>query len=466
MTIRKWLVLAALLFAPPSAWAQDRTATSDPEFAWRQSLPLNPGEKRIMTIGGTELRALTIADGKLFAAMGYWRDTEMQNPSLPGAQVLRLDSPDAPWRVDLELTDRNARGLRLYQTISILKAVRFTTDSAGKPLDAPTDILMAGVWKRGPGLDVFSRVFGSMATPWWKSRIPGQEDAPRGTQIRSFALHKDRVTGVDIVFAGAVKAVFAGVYSRDHGNIDWRQQPDWVADASVSTGESRGRVASLLDCGGKLYAAAYDTLYQRVDGQQPVWRPVFKTEIHAQSSKVTGLRGLDCVDETSSGAPYLLATVEDDPARIYRIEPDHEFKSTLELNVSEFLTRAFNMEARYAIVAYNDMMEYPDGKGACRRRFLGLEVATPEAPVTYNRHNPDAHYLVRECNGSYAVREVRDPQIVPKPQLVAVRAMAVSPFPADPAGTIYAGGFDANSHDVHNTAWLYRGVPANAAVAR
>ena len=57
------------------------------------------------------------------------------------------------------------------------------------------------------------------------------------------------------------------------------------------------------------------------------------------------------------------------------------------------------------------------------------------------------------------MREIRDKQITPEPQLVSVRTLAVTPFSSDPPGTVYAGGFDANHNPVHNTAWLYKGVP-------
>ena len=59
------------------------------------------------------------------------------------------------------------------------------------------------------------------------------------------------------------------------------------------------------------------------------------------------------------------------------------------------------------------------------------------------------------CYGKF-----KDSQIEPKPDLVAVRTLTLSPFPTDPVGTVYAGGFDANRNPVHNTAWLYKGVPA------
>ena len=37
----------------------------------------------------------------------------------------------------------------MYQAISTLEKVRFTTDSTGQPLADPVDFLLAGVWKRG-----------------------------------------------------------------------------------------------------------------------------------------------------------------------------------------------------------------------------------------------------------------------------------------------------------------------------
>jgi hypothetical protein len=69
---------------------------------------------------------------------------------------------------------------------------------------------------------------------------------------------------------------------------------------------------------------------------------------------------------------------------------------------------------------------------------------------------------VRDCKGSYTVNWVQDASLNPVPKLVAVRAISLSPFALDPVGTIYVGGFDAGNapaQGVHNTAWLYKGVP-------
>ena len=404
MKIRKWISLfLAQFLAATVCWAQVQRV---PEFVWKQSLPIRGGGAQITAIGGTELRELVVFDKKLFAANGYWMDTEKANPALPGAQVLRLDGPDSQWQVDLELTDRNPQGLRTYQAISTLEKVRFTTDSAGHALADPVDLLLAGVWSREGGLDVFSRGIGS---GWSKISILGQEDVPRGTQVRAFALHKDQITGGDIVFAGATNAIFAGKYDREHRNVVWNPQPEWRGNFADDPDGPKGRVASFAECNGKCYAAAYDTIYERVDGKSPAWKKVFETTIHARSNRVTGFRGLTCIGGPSGAGDVLLVGVEDNPSRIYRIDPREigpsgECDGTLELNVSSFLTKALGTETTYAIVAYNNMTKYPDPVNGSNV-LIGLEAATPFASHTFaGRHTPNGYYLVRDGNSGYAVR--------------------------------------------------------------
>ncbi len=481
--MRKWRSIVAnsiLFLAPALCWAQQDQQQlhpanvhngqdrSFPEFTWRQSLPIRSGDPGIGKIGGTEVRALAIFDGKLFAAIGYWKDTEQENLALPGAQVLRLDGVNSEWQVDFQLDERMPVGRRRYQAISNLKAVRFAVDDAGEPLDPPVNLLLAGVWSHG-GLEVFSRATGSPSFPWSRIRIPGHENAPPGSQVRSFALHKDQITGVDVVFAGASNAIFTGRYNRTQKSIVWNPQPEWQGE--VGRPSAKGRVSSFAECNGKLYAAVHGVIYERLDGPSPEWKKIFETTIQdANDPAVTGLRGLTSIRNNSGPGEVLLASVEDSPARIYRIDP-HEiaasglYGATLELDVSAFLTQALGTRVSYGGIAYNDTTEYASHDPHCPFRLIGMEVITPDAPETFgkNKFDPRAFYLIRDCSGHYTLREIADSRIVPKPQLVAVRALAVSPFAADPIGTVYAGGFDANNTPVHNTAWLYRGVPAETA---
>ena len=468
MNLTRWIALfsIALLAAPLcSAEQSDWARGQQLDFMWKQSLPVRSGDPRITAIGGTELRDLAAFDNKLFAAVGYWMDTERASPGLPGAQVLRLDDADAPWQVDLELSDVIPGGMKKYQAVSTLQKVRFTIDRHGQRLARPVELLLAGVWKRDVGLDAFFRVSGPGFYRWTRTPIPGQESAPRGTQIRAFSVHKDQITGNEMVFAGATNAIFVGRYDADGHSVVWQPQPEWHAEgANIPSGASR--IASLADCNGKLYATAHGAIYERLDGISPAWKKVFETIINLPNPAVTGLRGLTCIRDPSGAANVLLVGVEDRPSRIYRIDtratgPTGQYQATMELDVSAFLTRTLGIETTYAIVAYNNMTVYPDTAGACPQLLIGLELITPEAAQWFGEQhfNPHAYYLLRDCRGSYALREIRDKQITPEPQLVSVRTLAVTPFSSDPPGTVYAGGFDANHNPVHNTAWLYKGVP-------
>ncbi len=476
LTWKSLTAFALLFILPMLCWAQQPQQQSDPargrqsqdrgfpEFTWRRSLPIRPGDPSITKIGGTEVRALAVFDGKLYAGIGYWVDTERENLTLPGAQVLRLDAANSEWQIDFELDQRLPSGKRRYQAISNLQAVRFTIDNKGEALDPPVDLLLAGVWSHG-GLEVFFRVTGSPSFPWARIRIPGHENDPSGSQVRSFILHKDRITGADIVFAGASNAIFTGSYDRSEKSIVWNPQPEWQGE--MGRPAAKGRVSSFAECNGKVYAAVHGTIYERSDGAAPAWKKVFETAIEIGNNvHVTGLRGLTSIPNVSGPGEVLLASVEDAPSRIYRIDPHQAdasgmYSATLEIDVSSFLTRALGTNVTYASIAYNDTTAYPDRDGNCPFRLIGMEAITPDARETFGKFKYDvnAHYLIRDCGGHYALREIQDPQIVPKPQLVAVRALAVSPFAADPTGTVYAGGFDANNNPVHNTAWLYRGVP-------
>jgi hypothetical protein len=468
MKTTTWIaLLSASLLTLSLCWAEEARSLSDLslDFTWKQSLPLRSGNPTITAIGGTEVRALAVFDQKLFAATGYWMDTERGSPSLPGAQVLRLDEADSQWQVDLELTDRLPSGVRKYQAISTLANVRFTTDGRGNTLGTPVDLLLAGVWKREIGLDMFWRRTGPGFFPWTKIAIAGQEAAPRGTQLRSFVAHKDSVTGVESVFAGATNAIFSAQYDAGLKTIAWGPQPEWREDTHNRPSAS-SRVASLAECDGTLYATAHDAIFRRSDGSAPTWEKVFETIIHTANRNDTGLRGLTCIRDPSRSANVLLVGVEDNPSRIYRVDPHTtdaagHYGATLELNVSSFLTAALGSEATYAIVAYNNMTEYPVGPGDCPYLLIGLEVVTPQTAEGFGDHhfNPHGYYLLRNCRGEYALREIRDEEVKPEPELVAVRSLALSPFSSDQPGVIYAGGFDANYTPVHNTAWLYKGVP-------
>ena len=364
----------------------------------------------------------------------------------------------------LELDDAGPGGLRKYQAISTLQEVRFTIEQRKQRLAHPVELLLAGVWKRDVGLDAFSRVIGSGYYPWTRTPIPGQEAAARGTQIRAFSLHKDQITGDEIVFAGASNAIFVGKYDAEQQGIVWQPQPEWHAEG-VNIPSGASRVASFADCNGKLYATVHGTIFERVDGSSPSWRKIFETPIYRPGPRVTGLRGLTCIRGTSASAGVLLVGVEDKPSRIYRIDTDAadpagQYQATMELDVSSFLTSALGIETTYAIVAYNNMTEYPDAFSGCPRLLIGLESVTPQAAEWFASAFKSACLLfVVGLPRKLCVAGSRG-QTNRARAATCVRAHARGDTVSiGPARHRLCGGFDANNNAVHNAAWLYKGVP-------
>ena len=135
---------------------------------------------------------------------------------------------------------------------------------------------------------------------------------------------------------------------------------------------------------------------------------------------------------------------------------------TIELNTSNYLATQLGTWVGYDIAAYNNMIVYPQsGSTSCPDLLIGLSIVTAQYANAYENYYPSPSFLVRHCNGSYDFRTIVAPSITPAPSPIATRALAVSQFPGDPAGTIYAGGFDAHSLPAHNTDWVYQGIPTN-----
>jgi hypothetical protein len=275
MTKANAFVLAAVLVLIAAATASTGSGAPDsaqrpgdfPQFVWHQSLPLRFGDPAVTPIGGTEMRALAIFDHKLFAGVGYWMDTEKDNPALPGAQVLRLDAAEAQWQVDVEFAERDPWRVKLrkYMAVSTLVPVSFTIDDEGRALDPPAELLLAGTFSRNVGLDVFSRTTGS---PHWSYTPIASEKIFFESHIRAFAVHRDRKTGAEMVFAGAPNTIFAGHYNRQKQSIVWNPEPDWVGEVR---GSARSRVMSLTECNDKIYATQNNAIFERTDGDAPTW---------------------------------------------------------------------------------------------------------------------------------------------------------------------------------------------------
>jgi hypothetical protein len=411
-------------------------------------------------LGGTEMRLLASHGGRLYAGNGYWQDRP-GTEGRQGAQILVLDAPGARWRVDHAFEDRLANGRLRDLAVGALSEVVFATDGAGHPLPRAIPLLLASTWDLTGAARVFAR---DDSTGGW-SAVTLAADQPEKDflpQIRCFGTHRDRITGVDLVFAGEMpRGVFAGYYDASApGQVRWAAQPELDASA-VSTAFSglagRLRVSSFAEANGRLYAAVGQQIFERVDGPQPRWRLLYTNPLPGHSE--TGLRGLTAVP-VGSGNDMLLAAVEGDAARLVRIDPRTGTEAT-ELELPQFLTRAWGMRVGYTIAAYNDMARVP-APGRGEALLIGLMAFIPRkvpiAPghtvvdVGYGQAESGAWYLVRWPDGHYDLHQVIANFGQP---LTAVRAIQVTPFSSE-RGIVYFAGYDTNKAPVHNTAWIAR----------
>ena len=285
---------------------------------------------------------------------------------------------------------------------------------------------------------------------------------------RSLGLHRDKVTGIDRIFAGnRPLGVMSGVYDpAARGRIRWEKS----AEVEAPAGE---RVMGFCDCNGILYCATSCHLYQRADGPVPVWMDVY---FCPKEIPPCGLRGLSAVPKPGGRGEVLWFTAL---GKARRLDPADEFKETIELDLPVFLTEKLGLKVTFVLSAYNDLMPYvKPGTGETLWLF-GFECCHPAAVVNAHpklkarvqvRDKPDKPHLCFAGNGRYCIRhaqgasityelaEITDPR---EPQLVATRTIVVSPFPEDQAKAFYFAGYDCNGVPSHNTAWIYRGTRGN-----
>jgi hypothetical protein len=413
-------------------------------------------------MGGTEIRVLAAHAGKLYAGNGYWQD----RPGLEGrqgAQILVLDGPGTRWRIDHAFDEWLADGRRRDLAVSALEEVTFVTDGDGTLLPQPVSMLIAANWDLSGTTRVFSR---DDATGSWTAATLALDRPTRGflPQVRSFGRHRDRVTHVDGVFAGQdPRAIFSGTYDPTvAGHIRWSVAPELdlssVSSAGLSGPNGYLRISSFADCNDRLYAAAGQQIYERIDGAQPRWRLVYTNRNPAHSE--TGLRGLTGIPDPAGHGEVLLTAVEGGAARVVRVDPRDGSEAT-ELDLPNFLGQRWGMSAGYVIAAYNDMTKTGDPDGG-QALLIGLEAfVPPRAPIAtghsvvdvgYGRVEAGGWFVVRCQAGPYDIHQVAAP---PGRALVAIRAIRISPFPQEP-DAIYFAGYDGNKAPAHNTGWIYR----------
>jgi hypothetical protein len=457
------LLIAVLL--PLAAPFADERAPGQADQGFDVSYTAGDRDAAGRFMGGTELRNLAAHGGRLYAANGYWMDRPGPEGRQP-AQILVLDGPAARWRVEHSLDERTADGRTpRHLAVSALQSTSFSTDYTGRTLARPQSMLLAGTWDLSGGSQVIGRNEGIGA--WTAMSLPVPRVTSGIQQVRALAQHRDRRTGIDLVFAGndPYGIVSGGYDEAAAGGIRWNAAPELdlsKTGAPSFPGLALLRVSSFAECNGILYAAVGQQIWRRLDGAPPRWELLYTNPYPGFSE--TGLRGLTAVANPSGAGQALLAAVEGEAARIVRIDPSNG-RETTELSVQAFLNSAWATNVGYVIAAYNDMAAVPGPQGQVLL-LIGIETFLPRrSPVPPGHLRVDGlddggWYFVRRGEGRYDLRKIGASHPFTGAPLVATRAIAPSPFAND--DTIYFAGFDANKRAAHNTAWIFRAAKARA----
>jgi arylformamidase len=443
----------------------DNANTSSLSFTFTQDYFPGTKDAHGQFTTGTELNYLVAHDGKLFATVSCW-NLDKNGPN-PGPHVLVKKSATAPWEVDQVFGPD-------YLRAGSMKSVVFTTDRSGKKLDAPVAILIAeaarirpplsaGAWSRDDAKGKWTRMVVTTDT----TRADG--NTTMGTELRAFASHVDRVTGVYHVFAAASKgAIFRGAFDPGvPGRIAWEKAPELDG--------ARARIHGLAEAEGVLYAAVGvipdvtgpegGGIFRRVDGVQPKWEFVYRWEAksaHRRKSMPamrgpTAIPALDGKGEVLIGAPESTGVIE-------VIAPGPMPLATRELDIRDYFAKSWNAtgEMSASLFAYNEFTPFTHPDTGARVHLIGGWIRHPAG----GELNRSSWMLVRDATGHYTHLRVWDPAHPPAEivfgGLRGCRTICVSPFPEDKGRVIYCGGFDATGlggdTKYRDTAWILKGA--------
>jgi poly(A) polymerase len=229
------------------------------DFQWSKDLDLPYTDVNGSALTGTEIIHLVTHKGKIYAGNSYWNETTAPRRG----QVWVKNTFDGKWLRDYQMPTKHSRVPSLY-------SFTFTRNYLGAAI-APDTVLFAGAtYDKGAGMNGPAVVFmRNDATSTWISHNLGfTNHAFDYTQIRSMGFHRDKATGVDLVFAGANPAptgVYAGAYNpASPGKIQWRSSPEFAPSGFQ-------RIMGFAVCNDTLYMATQREVYKRIDGTNPTW---------------------------------------------------------------------------------------------------------------------------------------------------------------------------------------------------
>ena len=450
-------------FKGPSLVPARIESLTDP--AWKWSYAAGYLDSAGQYAGGSEIMHLAGHKGKLYAANGYWEDSHWVVPSgapKQSAQVLRLDSSDGSWEVDLDTGQESPPELNFMKG-NILRSVTFTKDGDGNVLETPEELLVmsAGniyshicVWVRDDdsGQWIHEVVMGGKRQPVVKDKPGIVRWVPRDMEI-----YTDKVTGQEIIFLLAGNpGILSGVY--DPGapsKIRWDSEVEFPREGFLDV-----RPLGMVEANGELYFSGGGTIYKRLDGPDPSYSELLTLEDEL-NVEMGGIRGLSAIDNPHGDGQSLIfmwGPNRESVGQIKRLDPDGKGGYTVhdEVEVRSLMNNALGKEVVQGNVlgAYNNFYPFIDPATGQDLHLIGFQCrVSGDPPYIWQRgYYPGGMYAIRFADGQYKLGEINGTYVPGKPPLTGPRTFALSPFGDQ---RIFAAGNDTNFIVSTDMAWVF-----------
>jgi acetyl esterase/lipase len=427
-------------------------------FRWQPSLTFDAEKTKEGPLPVNAMQ-LVVHRGRLFCGMAT--SFERDRYSRSSSYIFSKAAADAPWELKVDFGPGTSRVGQLF-------SARFENDGDGQPIaGGPQEILVAFTMslagRRGV-LPLQMRVRDDATGRWLTVDLPTPKVA--GSNVREVWLHRDSVTGADLLFVGANPSplgIFVGSYDPTApGRIRWKTTPEIAAQGRRGTSKWFG----MATVNGAMFASDVDSVFRRVDGPRPRWVRVLQFPRGVGDEGGAEVRGLTAVPNPQSltGWPEEKMLVLATQMKIWRMrvpaDADETHDHAVELDLLPWLSQRLGEPVIFAESAFNRLTPFQTASNATPLWPVGFQVIYPVPGKKLSRRDPgsyrlkdDAWFLLRDAQANYTLHRIDSDA-----RLFLARDFKPSPF-VNESHILYACGYNGSHFKGSlGTAWIFKGT--------
>ncbi len=443
-------------FKGASLTLSHKISNVDPNWNW--SYISGYADSSSVFAGGSEIMHLASHGGKLYGVAGYWEDNHWKVPegrSKQSAQLIRLDSTDGSWVVDMDLGDASPPNIHIMKG-NILKEITFTMDGNGDDLPEPVALLFMAAGNIHSHDNVW--VLDDETGKWVHEIVASGEPIKNMRYVpRDVEIFTDKVTGQERIFLLLGNpGIISGVYDPDQPTkIRWDEDIEFPKGEMLSV-----RALGMVEANGELYFSGGGSIYKRHDGPNPTYTEVLHLA-DLPNVEMGGVRGLSAIDNPKGEGESLIfmwAPDKTSVGTITRLDPDGNGGFTVheEAHIGELMEAVLgnDIKATKVLGAYNNFHEMADPETGDIIHLFGFQAVLQgdDSIVGHGGYYRGAMYAIRTKDMQYKIGEVNGLFKPGNARIVAPRTFTLSPFGDD---RLFVAGYDSNFAEATGMAWVF-----------